>query len=160
MNKKLEELRLEERLEEIRILKDISGEIHQISSSLLREFNLLIYLDKLCSLYKFAQKFNAHIPRLTSESIINLINARHPLLILTKGMVEPLNLRLKDKKILVITGPNAGGKTVTIKTVGLLTAMTNSGIPIPASPSSVIPFVKSIYVDLYHEGSIEEHLSS
>lgn len=160
LSKKLEELRLEERLEEIRILKDISGEIHQISSSLLREFNLLVYLDKLCSLYKFAQKFNAHVPRLTSESIINLINARHPLLILTKGMVEPLNLRLKDKKILVITGPNAGGKTVTIKTVGLLTAMTNSGIPIPASPSSVIPFVKSIYVDLYHEGSIEERLSS
>ncbi|WP_141266322.1 endonuclease MutS2 [Thermodesulfovibrio sp. Kuro-1] len=158
-SKKLEELLIEQRLEEIKILKELSFEIHQISETLHREFNLLVYLDKMLSIYKFSQKFNAEAPQLTREINISLINAKHPLLLLSKQVV-PLNLELKNKKVLVITGPNAGGKTVTIKTIGLLTAMAISGLPIPASPSSIIPFVKNIYVDLYHEGSIEEHLSS
>lgn len=160
LSKRLEELLIEERLEVIRILKEISFEIHQISETLEREFNLLVYLDKMFSLYKFAQKFNAEVPELSKYSQINLINAKHPLLMLSKEEVVPLTLEMKDKKVMVITGPNAGGKTVTIKTIGLLTAMALSGIPITASPSSVIPFVKSIFVDLYHEGSIEKHLSS
>jgi len=158
-SKKLEELLIEQRLEEIKILKELSFEIHQISETLDKEFNLLVYLDKMLSIYKFSQKFNAEAPQLTREININLINAKHPLLLLSKEVV-PLNLELKNKKVLVITGPNAGGKTVTLKTIGLLTAMAISGLPIPASPSSIIPFVRSIYVDLYHEGSIEEHLSS
>jgi len=159
LSKKLEELLIEQRVEEIRILKDLSFEIHQISESLARQFNLLVYLDKMLSIYKFSRKFNAHIPQLSKETVINLIDARHPILMLSKEVV-PLNVELKNKKVLVITGPNAGGKTVTIKTIGLLTAMALSGLPLPASPSSTVPFVKSIYVDLYHEGSIEEHLSS
>lgn len=158
-SKKLEELLIEQRVEEIRILKEISFDIHQISDNLQREFELLLYLDKMLSIYKFSQKFHAEAPQLTKDTVINLINARHPILLLSKNVV-PLNLELKDKKVLVITGPNAGGKTVTIKTIGLLTAMAISGLPIPASSSSIIPFVKNIYVDLYHEGSIEEHLSS
>lgn len=159
LSKKREELLIEQRVEEIRILKEVSFEVHQISESLKRQFNLLVYLDKMLSIYRFSKKFNASVPQLTKEITINLINARHPLLMLTTEVV-PLQLELKNKKVLVITGPNAGGKTVTIKTVGLLTAMALSGLPIPASPSSVIPFVRNIYVDLYHEGSIEEHLSS
>lgn len=158
-SKKLEELLIEEKVEEIRILRELSFEIHQISETLHREFNVLVYLDKMLSIYKFSQKFNAEVPQLIKEIKINLINAKHPLLLLSKEVV-PLNLELKNKKVLVITGPNAGGKTVTIKTIGLLTAMAISGLPIPASPSSMIPFIKNIYVDLYHEGSIEEHLSS
>ncbi len=160
LSKKLEELKLEERVEEIRILREISDEIHNISSTLEREFALLIYIDKLYAIYNFSNKFNAQIPALTKEKQIRLIEAKHPLLLLSKTQVEPLNLELKDKKVLVITGPNAGGKTVTIKTIGLLTAMAISGLPVPASASSIVPFVSSIYVDLYHEGSIEEHLSS
>ncbi|WP_353683799.1 endonuclease MutS2 [Thermodesulfovibrio sp. 3907-1M] len=159
LSKKLEELLIEQRVEEIRILKEVSFEIHQISDALEREFKLLIYLDKMLSIYKFSRKFNAHAPQLTKEITINLIDARHPILMLSRDVV-PLQIELRNKKVLVITGPNAGGKTVTLKTVGLLTAMAISGLPIPASPSSTVPFVKSIYVDFYHEDSIEEHLSS
>lgn len=160
LSKQLEELLVEERLEEIRILKEISLEIHQISDSLEREFQLLVYLDKMKAIYKYSQKFNAHIPQITEERYIRLINAKHPILMLSTKEVVPLDLELMDKKILVITGPNAGGKTVTLKTIGLLTALSNAGLPIPVNPSSSIPFVKSLYLDLYHEGSIEEHLSS
>ncbi len=160
LSKKLEELKIEERLEEIRILRELSTDIHYIANTLEKQFNLLVYLDKMKALYEFSKKFNGEIPQITDEKRINLINARHPFLMLSKDFVEPLNLELRDKKVLVITGPNAGGKTVTLKTIGLLTLMAISGIPIPASSSSVIPFVKSIYVDLYHEGSIEEQLSS
>ncbi len=160
LSKKLEELKIEERVEEIRILKELSNDIHQISETLQREFNLLLYLDRLLSIYKFSQKFKAEVPKITDSQEISLISAKHPLLILTKENVVPLDLGLKEKKVLVISGPNAGGKTVTLKTIGLLTAMALSGLPIPASASSVVPFVKSIYVDLYHEGSIEEQLSS
>ncbi len=159
LSKKLEELLIEQRVEEIRILKEVSFEIHQIIETLEREFNLLIYLDKMLSVYKFSRKFNAHVPQLSKEIVINLIDARHPMLMLSRDVV-PLQIELKNKKVLVITGPNAGGKTVTLKTIGLLTAMAISGLPIPASPSSTVPFVKSIYVDFYHEDSIEEHLSS
>lgn len=160
LSKKLEELKIEERVEEIRILRELSDYIHQIANTLEREFHLLIYIDKMHAIYKFSIRFNASIPSLTSEKLINLIEAKHPLLMLSKTHVEPLNLKIKDKKVLVISGPNAGGKTVTLKTVGLLTAMGNAGLPVPASPSSVIPFVSSIYIDLYHEGSIEDQLSS
>lgn len=160
LSKRLEELRVEERLEEIRILKEISQDIHQISDTLAREFNLLCYLDKLCSIYNFSKRFKANAPDINLEDKIELIDAYHPLLLLTKDTVEPLNLFLRDKKVLVITGPNAGGKTVAIKTVGLLSSMALAGLPIPASPSSSIPFFSSLYVDLYHEGSISEQLSS
>lgn len=159
LSKKLEELLIEQTVEEIRILKELSFEIHQISEPLEREFNLLIYLDKMLSIYKFSRKINAHVPQLSKEIMINLIDARHPILMLSRDVV-PLQIELRNKKVLVITGPNAGGKTVTLKTIGLLTAMAISGLPIPASPSSTVPFVKSIYVDFYHEDSIEEHLSS
>ena len=160
LSKKLDELLIEERVEEIRILKELSNEIHQVNESLQKEFNLLVYLDKLFSIYRFSQKFNAEVPKIKEEICIRLLNARHPLLMLSKDKVVPLDFELRNKKVLLITGPNAGGKTVTLKTIGLLTLMALSGLPIPASPSSQIPFVKTIYVDLYHEGSIEEHLSS
>jgi DNA mismatch repair protein MutS2 len=159
LSKKLEELLIEQRVEETRILKELSFEIHQISDALEREFKLLIYFDKMLSIYKFSRKFNAHAPQLSKEIMINLIDARHPVLMLSRDVV-PLQIELRNKKVLVITGPNAGGKTVTLKTIGLLTAMAISGLPISASPSSTIPFVKTIYVDLYHGDSIEEHLSS
>jgi DNA mismatch repair protein MutS2 len=160
LSKKLEELKLEEKVEEMKILREISEFIHQVSNILQREFALIVYLDKLNAIYKFSCQFNAKIPKLTKEKHISLLEAKHPLLILSKPQVAPLDLELKDKKILVITGPNAGGKTVALKTIGLLTAMACSGLPVPASSSSIIPFVSSIYVDFSHEGSIEEELSS
>lgn len=160
LSKKLEELKIEERLEEIRILREISDHIHTIASRLKREFDFLVYLDKLHAIYKFSNKFNAQIPTLTTDKHIKLINARHPILMLTKARVEPLNLELKDKRVLVITGPNAGGKTVSIMTVGILTCMALSGLPIPADASTIIPYFNKIYIDIHHEGSLEEHLSS
>lgn len=160
LSKRLEELRVEERLEEIRILRELSEQIHQASDSLRRDFELLCYLDRLNSIYGFSVKFSANPPLINSNGEIELINARHPILTLTKEHVEPLNLSLSKRRVLVITGPNAGGKTVALKTIGLLCALAVSGLPIPANPSSKIPFFSSLFVDLYHEGSIREQLSS
>ncbi|MCS7202858.1 MAG: endonuclease MutS2 [Thermodesulfovibrio sp.] len=159
-SKRVEELKVEERVEEIRILKELSYSIFKESEKIERYFNLLVYFDRLNAIYKFAQRFKANVPELTEKRYYRLVDARHPILLLSKESVVPLNLELSDKKVLLITGPNAGGKTVALKTIGLLTAMALSGLPIPANPSTVIPFFNSIYVDLYHEGSIEEHLSS
>lgn len=159
-SKKLEELKAEERLEEIRVLKEVSYEIFKESEKIERYFHLVVYLDKLNAVYMFSQRFEANVPELTEERQLLLIDARHPILMLSEKNVVPLNLELKEKRVLLITGPNAGGKTVALKTVGLLTAMALSGLPIPANPSTIIPFFTSIYVDIHHEGSIEEHLSS
>jgi len=91
LSKKLEELQIEERLEEIRILKEISSDIYQISESIKRGFTLLVYLDKLISIYKFALRFNAQVPQITEERKMRILNARHPILMLSEEVV-PLDI--------------------------------------------------------------------
>ncbi len=163
----LENLSAEEKAEEIRILRQISGWIREDANHISACFRTLLELDRLDCLARFAERFSLSVPELNGNGYIRLLSARHPLLLTIRAEtpdaapVQPLDLEMRESsKVLVISGPNAGGKTIALKTVGLITAMALSGIPVPASPSSSIPMLDSILVDIGDDQSIEQSLST
>lgn len=155
----------EEKAEEIRILKTISSFLRTDLFMLENSYRLLLELDLLRCIALFSERFGLTEPEINSEMRLKLFKARHPLLLLLKekGLIDeivPLDLELGDsQKIMIITGPNAGGKTIALKTAGLLTVMALSGIPVPAQ-DSIIPLVSEVLVDIGDEQSIEENLST
>lgn len=146
-------------VEEInRILGELSGRIKEIGESLLNSINILGRLDLAFAKGSYSLVIEGSEPALNQSGIIELRNARHPLL---KGQVVPISLELgKDFDTLVITGPNTGGKTVSLKTAGLLTLMAQSGLHIPAASGSQIAIFKEIFCDIGDEQSIEQSLST
>jgi DNA mismatch repair protein MutS2 len=162
----LENLVAEEKAEEIRILKAISGKIRLVADEIETQYETIIYIDVLSSIARFSDSLKMNVPEINDSSIIKLVKARHPLLMLLEKdnaieKVVPLELDLDgNNKVMVITGPNAGGKTIAIKTVGLLLYMALSGIPVPCDSSSTFPLVKEILVDIGDEQSIENSLST
>lgn len=157
MNNSISNLSLEENKEIERILADLSSLLYPISGYLSQTNNLIGKLDFIASKAKFSIDNNCNSPKLADY--IDLKNARHPLI--DKDKVVPTNINLgKDFSCLVITGPNTGGKTVTLKTVGLLCIMTQSGLHIPASEGSCIKVFDNIFADIGDEQSIEESLST
>lgn len=163
LSNELENTIAEEKVEELRILRDICGLIRANADEILRQFRVLLEIDLLNSIVIFSERLRAQIPHINESSLIRLYNARHPVLLITKSEDEciPLNIELNEsERVVVITGPNAGGKTVAVKTLGLLTAMALSGIPIPADSSSTIPMIRNIYVDIGDEQSIIDNLST
>ena len=158
-NNKLRELELEERNEIQRILKDLSSQIGLCGESLLVNFEYLTKIDFAFAKAKLAIEMNAVMPKLTDKRIIDLKKARHPLL--DQKKVVPIDVSLgKDFDALIITGPNTGGKTVSIKTVGLLVLMVQSGLEIPASSGSEMGVFKDVFADIGDEQSIEQNLST
>jgi DNA mismatch repair protein MutS2 len=157
----LENLVAEEKAEEIRILREICRGIRARADDIEAQHRVVVYLDVLRSIAGFADELGMRVPDINDSSLIRLEGARHPLLMLfTKGVVVPLDLNLDPKdRVMVITGPNAGGKTIAIKTVGLLLLMALSGIPVPASASS-FPMVRGVLADIGDEQSIENSLST
>jgi DNA mismatch repair protein MutS2 len=165
MNNQLRELALEERAEIERILRDITGLIRAELLDLGVTIRVLQELDFIHAKAQLSFRYDGNPPLLNEEGYINLIEARHPLLGLSQKQnsreVIPLSMALgKEYTVLIITGPNAGGKTVTLKTVGLLTLMALSGLHIPVKPYSEIPVFKGIYADIGDEQSIEMSLST
>lgn len=167
LSNELENLIAEEKAEEIRILRKLSSYIRQNADEIQEEFRIIVYLDVLQCIAQFADSMSMQRPDLNDEGIIDLVDARHPLLLITqrKGRlnapVVPLDVRLgDDNHVMVITGSNAGGKTIAIKTVGLLMIMVLSGFPVPADSSSRFPFVRKLLVDIGDEQSIENSLST
>ncbi len=163
----LENLSAEEKAEEIRILRQISAWIREDANHISACFRTLLELDRLDCLARFAERFSLSVPELNNNGYLRLLSARHPLLLTIRAEtpdaapVQPLDLEMREEsKVLVISGPNAGGKTIALKTVGLITAMALSGIPVPASPSSSIPMLDSILVDIGDDQSIEQSLST
>lgn len=122
---------------------------------------MLVELDFLNACARFSRKFHCTEPRIAVDGTsITLINARHPLLELVKEVV-PLNIALPDKiNTVILTGPNAGGKTVAMKSIGLLSAMAMSGLHIPADEGSSLPWFESFLVDIGDQQSIENDLST
>lgn len=163
LSNEFENIIAEERVEELRILRDISGLIRIESEEIKRQFSILITIDLLNSIVLFSERIKARIPDINESGHLSLCDARHPILLISREDKEvvPLNIKINaSERVVVITGPNAGGKTVAVKTIGLLTAMALSGIPIPANQSSSIPLVRNIYVDIGDEQSILDNLST
>lgn len=158
-NNKIHELYIAERIEIEKILMELSQKITEITDELNYLIASLSKLDFYFAKAKFAIDINGFMPKLNENGYINLKSAKHPLI--EKDKVVPIDVYLgKDFKTLVITGPNTGGKTVTLKTIGLLTLMTYSGLFIPCLESSEIAVFDKIFVDIGDEQSIEQSLST
>jgi len=156
-NNQLAEVAGEIRDEIRRVLRELTETLIASESTLLRDRAILAHLDSVFARAAFAGAYRCAFPRLGSS--ISLRDARHPLLP-TSGVV-PISLSLGEgERMAVITGPNTGGKTVTLKTIGLLTLMVQSSIPIPASPDSEVVAVSKVRTDIGDEQSIEQSLST
>ena len=143
--------------ERLRILRELTEAFKEKGSSLLHNRAILAHLDSLFARASYAIAHHCSFPRLSRS--LALRNARHPLI--DREQVVPISLSIGDRtRMAVITGPNTGGKTVTLKTLGLLTLMTQSIIPIPASPDSEIPLVSKVRTDIGDEQSISQNLST
>jgi len=158
-NNEIRELEGEIRDEKIRILKELTGKVQQESRAIRETLAALRTLDGLYARAQYSLKLRCCVPRLNTEGRIQLRNAQHPLL--DPQTVVPIDLSLSDGVLgVLITGPNTGGKTVTLKTVGLLTLMVQSGIPVPVEPDSELSLFEVIRSDIGDEQSIQQNLST
>lgn len=159
LGNKLRTLLLDEQKEIQRILSSLTAMVASVAEELYNSIICLGHLDLLFSKAALARKTGAIRPKLNKKSYIHLINARHPLLDTTT--VVPITVWIGDQfNTLIITGPNTGGKTVSLKTVGLLSMMAQAGYYIPADLGSELPVFKGIYADIGDEQSIEQSLST
>lgn len=158
-NNALRELELKEKKEIERILAELSAEAATHAENIVQDFHILVRLDVIFAKARLAYRMNAWPPVMNDQGKVELRNARHPLIDPKK--VVPVSLRLgTDFDTMIITGPNTGGKTVTLKTVGLLTLMAECGLHIPAGDSSVISTFDAILADIGDEQSIAQSLST
>ncbi len=167
LSNELENLIAEQKAEEIRILRDISSRIRVAADEVDVEFRIVVTLDVLNCISMFADQLDMASPRINDSGILSLVNARHPLLSLAfrktaaEREVVPLDVAIGgENTVMVITGSNAGGKTIAIKTIGLLQLMALSGMPVPADSSSSFPFIHTVLIDIGDEQSIENSLST
>lgn len=167
LSNELENLVAEQKAEELRVLRNICSMIRNVVHDINAEFKTIVYLDVLNCIAKFADMLHMEVPQINDSDSINLVGARHPLLQLSlqktgiSQKVVPLDVQLGgDDTVMVITGANAGGKTIAIKTIGLLLLMALSGMPIPADSSSSLPCIMNLLADIGDEQSIENNLST
>lgn len=157
-NNELRELAAKEKLEIERILAELSADCAEHRDDISADFEILVRLDLIFAKAKLSYKLNCQSASNQGKGII-LRRARHPLLEQSKAV--PISLELGDSfDTLVITGPNTGGKTVSIKTIGLLAAMNQCGLHIPADDGSNLPVFSHILADIGDEQSIEQNLST
>lgn len=157
-NNELRELAAKEKAEIERILAELSAECAAHAEDIASDYSYLVMLDTIFAKAKLSYKLNAMEPELRGKGII-LRRARHPLL--PKDKAVPISLELgEDFDTLIITGPNTGGKTVTLKTIGLLNLMAQCGLHIPADDGSGVPVYRHILADIGDEQSIEQNLST
>jgi DNA mismatch repair protein MutS2 len=165
LNNKIRDLEFERRREVIKILTILTDDLRPYVPLLLSYHGLLTKLDFVRAKALFAIDIEAEMPVLLNEPSMNLRNARHPLLFLNfkkeHKTVVPLNVRVDDiTRIVVVSGPNAGGKSVCMKTVGLLQVILQAGLLIPADEASVMGVFKDFFVDIGDDQSIESDLST
>lgn len=159
LNNELRELELAEKAEIERILAELTSAVAEHFHDLINNQKILIELDIIFAKGKLSCKMQAEEPSINEEGFLDLRLARHPLIDPKK--VVPINLSIgKEYQTLVITGPNTGGKTVTLKTAGLLAMMAQSGLHIPAASTSSLPIYREIFADIGDEQSIEQSLST
>ena len=163
-NNRIRELEGEERRERIRILLEITAQLHPEVPQILETETYLGEVDFLRAKALFAIDMHAIVPELSKKPLIDWREAYHPVLLLNfrrlGKTVVPLTIRLTDNRILVISGPNAGGKSVCLKTVAMLQYMVQCGLPVPMSEASTMGFFKQLLIDIGDEQSIEDDLST
>ncbi|MCR4588526.1 MAG: endonuclease MutS2 [Lachnospiraceae bacterium] len=159
LNNHIRELELQEKQEIEKILQDLSTQASEFCPQLQSNMTIMSELDFIFARAALALEQNAIKPIFRNDRKIDLKKARHPLI--SKDQVVPISVNLgKDFDLLVVTGPNTGGKTVSLKTVGLLTLMGQAGLHIPAGDGSELSFFHDVYADIGDEQSIEQSLST
>jgi len=165
LNNRIRDLEFERRREIVKILTQLTDELRPYAPLLLSYHGLLTKLDFVRAKALFAIDVEAEMPDVINKPSLKLVNARHPLLLLNfkkeHKTVVPLNVQIDDStRIVVVSGPNAGGKSVCMKTVGLLQMMLQAGLLIPAAEASVMGVFASFFVDIGDDQSIESDLST
>ncbi len=159
LNNEIKELMIKEKAEIERILRELTKKISKNIDVIKNNGDIIWELDFIFAKAKYGNEFNCTCPEINDTGIIDLIEARHPLI--DPKVVVPSNIYLgREFTSLVITGPNTGGKTVTLKTVGLIELMGMSGLLIPAREGSIISFFHKLFADIGDEQSIEQSLST
>jgi len=159
-NNRLKELQIEEKEEVERILQELTKQVGEIADEIQRNQNQVVALDLTHAMARYAREVDATPPIINTERTVDLKDAKNPVLMQSKKVVANTVQFGGDTPVVLITGPNAGGKTVTLKTVGLLTLMGISGLHIPATEGSGVPMVDAIYVDIGDRQSLEHDLST
>jgi len=171
LNNQIANLRLEEQEEVNRLLWELAHEVHLNQREILRTLDALAILDLVTAKLRFAREFGLCCPQLSTDGILRIRQARHPLLAdlarrrQAEGQpplqVVPVDYRLgEDFDLLIITGPNTGGKTVTLKTIGLINLMVQAGIPVPVAEGSVVGLFNDVLIDVGDEQSLQQSLST
>ncbi len=159
LNNELRELEAKEKKEIERILAELSATVSEFSNSIQNDYELLTKLDFIFAKAKLSYDLNADVPEVNTNGQVSLVRARHPLI--DKKNIVPVNIRLGlDFDTLIITGPNTGGKTVALKTIGLLNIMAQCGLHIPCDSGSCVSVFENVFADIGDEQSIEQSLST
>ncbi|MBA2370464.1 MAG: endonuclease MutS2 [Chloroflexi bacterium] len=160
-NNRVREAELAERREVDAVLDGLSRQVERAGEELRLTLDALAALDVILAKALLADAFGAERPALNADGVIDLIGARHPLLVARGGEVVAIDVRLgTDFRALIITGPNTGGKTVTLKTIGILVLMAQAGLQVPAERGSSVPVVPRVFADIGDEQSIAQSLST
>ncbi|MDX2198689.1 MAG: DNA strand exchange inhibitor protein [Phycisphaerae bacterium] len=172
LNNRIADLKIAEQEEINRLLWDLAHEVHINAEPITQTIEALALLDLVAAKVRFADDFELRVPLLVDEPVLDVRGARHPLLMeLFRSRaaaagepaqeVVPIDYRLGlDFKMMLLTGPNTGGKTVALKTIGLLVYMVQSGIPVPVAPLSRMGVFSNVLIDIGDEQSIEQNLST
>jgi DNA mismatch repair protein MutS2 len=162
LNNEIVTLGFSEKREIERLLKELTSLIGKESEKLKESLKTIAYIDSLFARAKYSIEIIGAFPSINNKKSFHVNDARHPVLLkkLGRDAAVPLSFKLEDQKIIVITGPNAGGKTVVLKTIGLLSLLLQSGIHIPVHPDSNFHLFKNILIDIGDEQSLEDDLST
>ena len=171
LNNQISNLRVEEQEEINHLLWDLAHEVHVNAEEILKSLDALAVLDLIVAKVRFARTYDLQCPKVNNDGRLHVRQARHPLLIdLARrheaageptSKVVPIDYRLGDDfDLLIITGPNTGGKTVTLKTVGLISLMVQAGMPVPVGPGSDVGLFHDVLIDVGDEQSMQQSLST
>ncbi|QPQ29710.1 endonuclease MutS2 [Lysinibacillus sp. JNUCC 51] len=158
-NNEIHRLKMKEHAEIERILLALSAMVEEVAPDLFNLVKVLGEIDVILAKGKYGQANKCTMPKMNNDGYIRLVRARHPLLPIETAVPNDIEFG-KDITAIVITGPNTGGKTVTLKTVGLCTLMAQAGLPVPALDGSELAVFKQLFADIGDEQSIEQSLST
>ncbi|HWK24817.1 MAG TPA: endonuclease MutS2 [Ureibacillus sp.] len=158
-NNEIQRLRVKEKAEIERILLELSVKVQEVAHDLFVLVQILGDIDVILAKGKYGQAFKCTKPKMNQEGYVRLVRARHPLISIEEAVPNTIEFG-RDITAIVITGPNTGGKTVTLKTVGLCTLMAQAGLPVPALDGSELAVFDQLFADIGDEQSIEQSLST